>query len=71
MERRPEMGRPSAGAYWLSPAMPVAVLMFLLWLIRLEWFGIGFWFGDTVVERMTRGIRWREWKETHGKLFWF
>ncbi|KAJ7330820.1 hypothetical protein DFH08DRAFT_940145 [Mycena albidolilacea] len=80
MECRPEMGRPSAGAYWLPPAMPVAVLLLLLWLIglwfiRLDWFGIGlwfwFWFGDTVVERMTRGIRWREWKETHGKLFWF
>ncbi|KAJ7323302.1 hypothetical protein DFH08DRAFT_1029661, partial [Mycena albidolilacea] len=71
MERRPEMGRPSAGSYWLSLAMSAAVLLFLLWLIRLDWLVIGFWFGDTVVEGMMRWIRWREWKEARGNLFWY
>jgi hypothetical protein len=50
------MGGPSAGWYWLSLAMSAAVLMFLLWLIQLDWLGTGFWFDDMVVERMMRWI---------------
>jgi hypothetical protein len=37
----------------------------------LDWLGIGFWFGDTMVEGMMRWIRWREWKEARGNLFWY
>ncbi|KAJ7693512.1 hypothetical protein B0H14DRAFT_3045129, partial [Mycena olivaceomarginata] len=72
MECRPEMGRPSAGAYWLSLAMSAAVLMFLLRLIWLDLVGNRFSGSVTRwVERMTRGIQWREWKENSRETIWF
>ncbi|KAJ7820699.1 hypothetical protein B0H14DRAFT_3147032 [Mycena olivaceomarginata] len=68
------MGRPSAGAYWLSPAMLVAVLEFLLqfiglWWIWMVWVGMGlwfwfwFWFDDAVIEGVVGWIRRRGRKE--------
>ncbi|KAJ7321221.1 hypothetical protein DFH08DRAFT_383451 [Mycena albidolilacea] len=78
MECRPEMGRPSAGAYWLSPAMLVAVLKFVLrliglWSIWMVWVGMGlwfwprFWFDDAVIEGVVGWIRRRGRKECHIK----